>query len=179
MLAAWAPAKLGETILHATDFMAAAIAISRRADPADGTAPYGAVVVRGGAIVGEGLNHVRARHDPTSHGEVEAIRDACRRLSVTDLSDCDLYTSCEPCPMCVATMTVAGIRKLYYAATLADSAEAMRDVPTSVRRRIDGELVRHEAGRAVSERRTPSEQLSRGEAVTVLRAWADEAARYA
>lgn len=103
-----------------TDFMRRAIALSRDALSTPGAAPFGAVVVKDGAIVGEGMNRVVADHDPTSHGEVEAIRDAGRRLGTWDLSGCELYTSCEPCEMCVASIFWAKIDRMYYAATLAD-----------------------------------------------------------
>ncbi len=159
------------------DFMAAAIALSRGALDRDGAAPFGAVVVKDGRIVGEGLNQSRARHDPTSHGEVEAIRAACRALETTDLSDCDLYSSCEPCAMCVAVMTLSGIRKLYYGATLADSAAALGTVPPTVRRRIDSLALRREAGLPPSERRMPSWRLAGPEAASVLAEWAEAVSR--
>ena len=88
----------------------------------DGTLPYGAVVVLDGEIVGEGLNRSVADCDPTSHGEVEAIRNACRRLSLTSLKGAELYTTGEPCSMCVATMYQVGISRLFYAGTAEDSA---------------------------------------------------------
>lgn len=103
-----------------TDFMAHAIAISRRDMLEKGCAPFAAVIVKDGKIVGEGCNHVVANHDPTSHGEVEAIRDAGRNLGTWDLSGCELYTTCEPCEMCVAAMYWARIDKMYYANTLKD-----------------------------------------------------------
>ena len=82
-------------------FMARAIEIAREAVDTDGTLPYAAIVVLDGEIIGEGLNRSVANCDPTSHGEVEAIRDACRRLSLTSLKGAELYTSGEPCSMCV------------------------------------------------------------------------------
>ena len=90
-------------------FMRRAIELSARALDTPGARPYGAVVVKDGRIVGEGLNESAKNFDPTSHGEVEAIRDACRNLKTTDLSGTDLYTSCEPCSVCVATMYMAGV----------------------------------------------------------------------
>lgn len=119
------------------DFMARAIALSSEAMTTPGTEPFGAVVVKDGRIVGEGFNHSAVRFDPTSHGEIEAIRDACRNLRCTDLTGCDLYTSCEPCALCVAAMTIVNIRKLFYAASLADSAAALRDVSGAIRRKAD------------------------------------------
>src|SRR4051812_16898598 len=104
--------------------MSRAIALSQQALQTPGTEPFGAVVVKNGLVVGEGFNHSRVHFDPTSHGEVEAIRDACRRLETVDLSGCDLYTSCEPCALCVAAMHISGIARMYYAASLAESGAA-------------------------------------------------------
>ena len=151
------------------DFMARAIAISRRALAEPGTAPFGAVVVRDGAIVGEGLNHAAGLFDPSSHGEVEAVRDACRNLKTLDLSGCDLYTSCEPCSMCVATMRITGIRTLYYAASL---KQAGPPIATAMKPTIDTDDLRAECGLPVHERKMPAAQMMAAEAVDVLERWA-------
>ncbi|WP_342364062.1 nucleoside deaminase [Terrarubrum flagellatum] len=146
-------------------FMDRAIALSRESLQKPGTAPFGCVVVRDVKIVGEGLNHSVAHYDPTSHGEVEAIRDACRNLKTLRLDDCDLYTSCEPCSLCVATMTLVGVRKLYYAASLDQSGPALAArMPT-----IDIPALRAESGSTLAERRMPSQQLKDA---AVLEAWA-------
>jgi guanine deaminase len=129
-------------------------------------------VVKDGVVVGEGFNHSVAHFDPTSHGEIEAIRDACRRLQTVDLSGCDLYTSCEPCALCVAAMRVAGIGKLYYAASLAQSGAAFEGVPASARHPIDVDALRAEAGAPLAQRLPPAEQRLELEAVQVLQAWA-------
>ena len=97
------------------DFMNRAVEIAATAENEPGALPYGAVVVLDGKIVGEGLNRAKAAHDPTSHGEVEAIRDACRRLETTNLEGAVMYTTAEPCAMCVATMLLAGFGSLVYA----------------------------------------------------------------
>jgi tRNA(Arg) A34 adenosine deaminase TadA len=120
-------------------FMRRAIEISRREMRACGAAPFAAVIVKDGEIVGEGVNKVVAACDPTSHGEVEAIRDAGRRLGNWDLSGCDLYTTCEPCEMCVAAMFWAKISKLYYANTLADYEKIGGDL-TPLRQLVRGDL---------------------------------------
>lgn len=159
--------------MYQEQFMQRAIDLSSKALRTPGTEPFGAVVVRDGVVVGEGFNHSVAHFDPTSHGEVEAIRDACRNLKSVDLSGCDLYTSCEPCALCVAAMRIAGIGKLYYAASLAQSAEAFAGVPTAARHPIDVEDLRAEAGAPPAGRATPSEQRLDCEAVAVLEAWAD------
>lgn len=153
-------------------FMERAIELSRCALSEPGTEPFGAVVVKDGVVIGEGLNRAKARFDPTSHGEVEAIRDACRKLQCTDLSGCDLYTSCEPCALCVAAMQIAGIRRLYYAASLEGSGRALDAVSPKVRPRIDAVDLRTEAGLSVEERRTPFAQMMEADAVAVLEAWA-------
>ena len=104
--------------------MRRAIELSRSSMNRPGTRPYGAVIVKDGKIVGEGLNQSDLNFDPTSHGEIEAIRDACRRLKTTDLSGCELFTSCEPCRLCVAAMYRAGIEQPSYAASLSTPGAA-------------------------------------------------------
>lgn len=94
---------------------------NRETQFADG-GPFGAVVVKDGEIVGRGHNTVLKSHDPSAHGEVNAIRDACARLGTHDLSGCELYTSAEPCPMCLAAIIWANIKTIYYANTKAETA---------------------------------------------------------
>lgn len=84
--------------------------------------PFGCVIVRRGEIVGRGHNRVTSTNDPTAHAEVTAIREACAQLKTFSLGDCELYTSCEPCPMCLAAVYWARIPKLFYANTRADAA---------------------------------------------------------
>lgn len=84
--------------------------------------PFGAVIVRAGQIVARGVNTVTRDNDPTAHAEVNAIRAAGRALSTFDLSECELYTSCEPCPMCLAAIYWAGIQRVYYGCTAEDAA---------------------------------------------------------
>jgi guanine deaminase len=86
--------------------------------------PFAAVIVRDGKIVGEGVNTVTASHDPTAHGEVNAIRAATRALGTFTLAGCELYTSCEPCPMCLAAAYWARVDCIYYGASAADAARA-------------------------------------------------------
>lgn len=110
-----------------TDFMLVAIELARSALTTPGLRPFAAVVVRDGEIIGRGVNRVEEKSDPTSHGEVEAIRDACARHGV-NLSGCDLYTTCEPCIMCVASMEAAGISRIFYAASLESAGEALAPI---------------------------------------------------
>ena len=105
-------------------FMRRAIELARQTaiiEQAGG--PFGCVIVRAGEIIAEGVNRVLAERDPTCHGEVAAIRAACKVLDTHDLSGCTLYTSCEPCPMCYAASWWARIDKIYYAATIRDAQE--------------------------------------------------------
>jgi tRNA(Arg) A34 adenosine deaminase TadA len=158
--------------MYDENFMRWAIELSRTALTRPGTEPFAAVVVKDGKIVGEGLNHSAAHFDPTSHGEVEAIRDACRRLKSVDLSGCDLYTSCEPCSLCVATMHISGIRKLYYAVTLQQSRSALANVHPHIRQSGDADKLRIQTGLPLRKREMPAEQHLDNEAINVLDAWA-------
>ncbi|MCR5724300.1 MAG: nucleoside deaminase [Treponema sp.] len=83
--------------------------------------PFGAVIVKDGAVVGRGHNRVLLKHDPTCHGEMEAIRDACANLGTHDLSGCELYTTAEPCPMCLGGILWANIQRVYYGCTRKDT----------------------------------------------------------
>jgi tRNA(Arg) A34 adenosine deaminase TadA len=107
------------------EFMEEAIRLSdssaKKRRPVGG--PFGAVVVKNGKIIGRGFNRVLGDNDPTAHGEIMAIRDACKNLSTYDLSDCALYTSCRPCPMCLAATQWANIKKVFYAAESRDAAK--------------------------------------------------------
>jgi tRNA(Arg) A34 adenosine deaminase TadA len=154
--------------MYDEQFMRRAIELSATALGTPGARPYGAVVVKDGKIVGEGLNEAVKKFDPTSHGEVEAVRDACRNLRTTDLTGCELYTSCEPCSVCVSTMIMAGISHMYYGASLEQSAAVVprpkMPPPTT--------LVREQVGRPVGERSMlPAETKLADEAIAVLKEW--------
>jgi tRNA(Arg) A34 adenosine deaminase TadA len=154
------------------EFLREAIALSAEALEQEGTEPFGAVVVKDGVIVGRGLNHARATFDPTSHGETEAIRDACSNLGTLDLTGCTLYSSCEPCPLCVAAMTITGIERLYYAAGLDEANQAIKALPVDRRRPVDIGTLRSRCGTPVSAGSLPAQQLSAPDALDILRAWA-------
>ena len=142
--------------------MARAVEIARISLDEPGALPYGAVVARDGAIIGEGLNRAMALSDPTSHGEVEAIRDACRKLGTTDLMGAEMYTTAEPCSMCVATMYLCGIAKVYFAAGPDDSAALMGKLAAknpAARRRFSMAELRAEVGLPSEERQMPAERL--------------------
>jgi len=105
------------------ELMAEAIRLSFKHMRKNLGGPFGAVVARDGKIVGRGYNAVTSTNDPTAHSEIVAIREACRTLGTYDLSGCDLYSSCEPCPMCLAAAYWAGIANIYYGNTRKDAAK--------------------------------------------------------
>jgi guanine deaminase len=123
--------------------------------------PFGAVVVKDGKIIGEGTNRVTSTNDPSAHAEVVAIREACRRLECFQLTGCELYTTCEPCPMCMALVYWAHLDKVYYANTADDAAKIGFDDA-----RIYRELkLPHE------QRSLPLIQMMRQEAMAAFTAW--------
>ena len=123
--------------------------------------PFGAVVVREGRIVGEGANTVTASHDPTAHAEVNAIRAAAKELGTFSLAGCELYTSCEPCPMCLAAAYWARLDAIYYGASAADAARAG----------FDDAFFYDELRKNSSQRTLPATQLLAGEAWASFAAW--------
>ena len=124
--------------------------------------PFAAVVVLDGKIVGEGWNHVTGRNDPTAHAEISAIRDACERLGTFTLEGARIYTSCEPCPMCLAAIYWARIDRIYYANTTEDAAAIG----------FDDALLYAEMAKPADERCLPAEQLPSPEAIKVFAEWA-------
>jgi tRNA(Arg) A34 adenosine deaminase TadA len=108
--------------MNPEDFMREAIRLGEATMRSNRGGPFGCVVVRRGQIVARGENRVTSTNDPTAHAEVTAIREACRSLGVFQLTDCELYTSCEPCPMCLAAIYWARIPRVYYGNTRADAA---------------------------------------------------------
>lgn len=126
-------------------FMRRAIELSESSVDAAG-GPFGAVIVRDGEIIAEGTNRVTLDNDPTAHAEVRAIREACDRLNTFDLGGCEIYASCEPCPMCLGAIYWARIRRVYYANTREDAA----------RLRFSDEDIYDEMARSLSERRIVS-----------------------
>lgn len=123
--------------------------------------PFGAVVVRRGKIVGRGWNRVTSTNDPTAHAEVVAIRDACRRLKTFQLSDCELYSNCEPCPMCLAAIYWARLNRIYYGNTRQDAA----------RIHFDDDFIYRQLALPVARRKIPMRQLLRKEAGKAFAEW--------
>ncbi|RLD59970.1 MAG: tRNA-specific adenosine deaminase [Bacteroidetes bacterium] len=123
--------------------------------------PFGAVVVKNGKIIGKGVNTVTTNNDPTAHAEVNAIRDACKNIESFQLDDCEIYSSCEPCPMCPGAIYWARPAKLYFAATKDDAASAGFD---------DSEIYR-EIALPKENRKIPTEQILQKEARQVFTQW--------
>lgn len=123
--------------------------------------PFGAVVVRKGRIISRGWNCVTSANDPTAHAEISAIRAACKKLKSFRLDDCELYASCEPCPMCLAAIYWAHIKKVFYAGTRKDAA----------RIGFDDDLIYRELSRPIARRKIKMKQLRRGEALKVFKEW--------
>jgi tRNA(Arg) A34 adenosine deaminase TadA len=142
-------------------FMARAIALSLENVQQRAGGPFAAVVVKDGKIVAEGANEVTATNDPTAHAEVVAIRAACRTLNSFDLQDCEIYTSCEPCPMCLGAIYWARPARVYYANSAADAARAG----------FDDAFIYQEISRPHPERRIPMIQLAQDDALAAFRAW--------
>lgn len=128
---------------------------------ANGGGPFGAVIARDGEIIATGVNRVTANNDPTAHAEVSAIRSASQRLGTFNLSDCEIFTSCEPCPMCLGAIYWARLKKVYYANTKAD-AKAIG---------FDDSFIYDELALPQDKRKLPAEAMLRNEAIKAFKAW--------
>ena len=144
--------------------MREAIRLSRQKMRANQGGPFGAIVVRNGKIVGRGWNQVTSTNDPTAHAEVTAIRDACKKLKRFHLEDCELYTSCEPCPMCLGAVYWARLKTIYYANTRKDAAKIQ----------FDDNFIYREIGLPIPSRKIPMKPLLRKEALEVFKEWANK-----
>lgn len=146
------------------DFMRQAIALAVE-NVKGGGGPFGAVVVKDGRVVATGVNRVVPNNDPTAHAEVNAIRAACVKLGTFNLSGCVLYTSCEPCPMCLGAIYWAHIDKIYYGATQHDAAAVD----------FDDSFIYRELELKPSERNKPVENILHDEALAPFNAWRSKA----
>jgi len=126
-----------------------------------GTGPFGAVIVKDNKIIAEGFNTVTLTNDPTSHAEIVAIRTACKSLNNFSLEGYDLYTTCEPCPMCLSAIYWARINKIYYANTRSDAHKI--DFSDS--------LIYEELNKTIKERKIPMNQMMRDEALKAFEMW--------
>jgi tRNA(Arg) A34 adenosine deaminase TadA len=129
--------------------------------------PFAAVVVKDGKIIAQGTNRVTSTNDPTAHAEIVAIREACRALGNFQLSDCEIYTTCEPCPMCLGAIYWARLAKVYFASSAKDAAA----------HGFDDDFILEELQRPFAQRRIPMVQLMREEALAAFRAWNEKADR--
>lgn len=144
-------------------YMERAIALSRE-NVANGGGPFGAVIVRDGEVIAEGANRVTANCDPTAHAEVMAIRKACERVGDFRLTGCTIYTSCEPCPMCLSAIYWAGISRICYGNTKRDAEEIG----------FGDNFIYEEIARGIADRKIPTEQMMRQEALQAFRDWEEK-----
>ena len=126
-----------------------------------GGGPFGSVIVKDEKIISEGMNRVTVDNDPTSHGEIVAIRNACKKLNTFNLSDCSLYSSCEPCPMCMSAIYWARIGKVYYANTRDDAKKI----------EFDDSFIYSEISKTNKDRSVLMEQILRDEALKAFEIW--------
>src|SRR6202171_4520799 len=147
--------------------MARAIQLSIEGVQSGRGGPFGAVIVRGGKIIAEGSNQVTSTNDPTAHAEVLAIRRACEKLGVFELKDCELYTSCEPCPMCLGAIYRTRFSRVYYGSLAADASQAG----------FDDSFIYREIAQPHPERGIPMVQMMREDALAAFRAWQEKAGK--
>ena len=146
------------------DFMKKAIDYSLYGMENNFGGPFGAIVVKNGEIIADGWNTVTSDNDPTAHAEVNAIRNACKKLKTFDLSGCELYASCEPCPMCLSAIYWARLDKVYYANTKEDA----RGI------NFDDDFIYQELKLPKEERSLKIEQLGREDAIKIFKKWAEK-----
>jgi len=142
-------------------FMREAIRLSVENVKSGKGGPFGAVVVKNGVIIAHGANEVTTSNDPTAHAEVVAIRRACHALGTFQLDDCDIYTSCEPCPMCLGAIYWARPARLFYANTKKDAADI----------KFDDQFIYEELELPLTDRKLPTRQLLRDEALKAFELW--------
>ena len=126
-----------------------------------GGGPFGSVIVKDEKIISEGMNRVTVDNDPTSHGEIVAIRNACKKLNTFNLSNCSLYSSCEPCPMCMSAIYWSRIGKVYYANTRDDAKKI----------NFDDSLIYSEIPKKNEDKKIPIKQMMRNEALKAFDLW--------
>ena len=153
-----------EVAVDHEQYMRRAIELSREKMRDGEGGPFAAVVVRDGEILGEGWNRVTGHNDPTAHAEIVAIREACRAGECFSLEGCAIYTTCEPCPMCLAAIYWARIERVYYANTTEDAAHIG----------FDDAFLYRELAMPANERSLPAERLLADEAMAVFTEWADD-----
>jgi len=142
-------------------FMREAIRLASQNIETQGGGPFGAVIVKGDTIIAAASNHVTTANDPTAHAEINAIREACKKLNTFDLSNCEIYASCEPCPMCLASIYWARIHKIYYAGNRHDAEAAG----------FDDSFIYNELNKNPENRTIPIIELLHDEGIIPLQAW--------
>jgi tRNA(Arg) A34 adenosine deaminase TadA len=142
-------------------FMEMAIRLAQNGIDENAGGPFGAVVVKDDEVIGRGQNCVTSTNDPTAHAEVMAIREACQTLNSFQLEDCVLYTSCEPCPMCLGAIYWARPEKIYYAGTREDAAQAG----------FDDQFIYDEIAGEIEDRQIETINFMRSEVLTVFENW--------
>jgi guanine deaminase len=142
-------------------FMQRAVALALENVQSSRGGPFGALVVKNGEIIAEATNSVTSTNDPTAHAEMAAIRQACKKLEEFHLQGCEIYASCEPCPMCLGAIYWARLDRIYFAATAADAAKAG----------FDDSFIYQEISKPHAQRKIPMVQMMREEALNPFRAW--------
>lgn len=143
--------------------MAEAIALSID-NVYNGGGPFGALVVKDNEIVARGVNRVTENNDPTAHAEVNAIREAAKVLGTFDLSDCEIYTSCEPCPMCLGAIYWSRVKAVYYGNTKVDAAKIG----------FDDQFIYDEIDKPLEQRSIPTKQILADKAIEAFRLWEEK-----
>ena len=145
-------------------FMRVAINLAKKGMNKNAGGPFGAIVVKDGKIISKGYNKVTSKNDPTAHAEVVAIRKACKKLGAFQLDDCTIYTSCEPCPMCLGAIYWARPKQVFYASNKKDAAAIG----------FDDDFIYKELEVPLDQRNIPFKQVLRNEAIPVFKMWADK-----
>ena len=126
-----------------------------------GGGPFGSIIIKGNEIISEGMNRVTVNNDPTAHGEITAIRHACKKLNTFDLTGYELYSNCEPCPMCLSAIYWARVDNIYYANTRDDAKKI----------NFDDSLIYSEISKKIEDRKIPIKQMLRDEALKAFEIW--------
>ncbi len=150
-------------IMNKEDFMREAIKLSIKNVEMDG-GPFGAVIVKDGEIIAKGVNRVTANNDPTAHAEINAIREAAQKLGTFDLTGCEIYSSCEPCPMCLGAIYWAHLDKVYFGNTKKDAKEID----------FDDSFIYEELDQPAEKRKIPTIQILRNEAMQAFEKWSNK-----
>ena len=145
------------------NFMRRAIELSIQ-NIKDNGGPFGCVIVKKNKIIAEGINRVTFNNDPTAHAEIVAIRNACEKLNTFNLEECELYTSCEPCPMCLSAIYWSHINKIYYGNSRLDAAKIG----------FDDDFIYNELNKKLSSRKIPMKQINQSEAKKAFFDWEEK-----